>query len=289
MKNKHKSLLSVIAIACAVGVPLSLTTAHELPVQADFTPPTDWIFKYTNEDFPGYKIRSQTGVVSTPQYLRTTSGNYYNYKSTFPSLNNVFITMEFQHSNTSWYDASAGYFIPSANPIGSDSSVGSAVKFDITISNQSTRDISLFLDLSDTSNAMLGGLKYDDQQTLIYYFTASDAGAKFYIPAYTQLQIGFGTSSAVYFSAFYLTDMGQNLAYTLGLENDDYQAGFAAGYDSINAPNALLMGFQAMVGILVNFVLMIVNLEVFGVSLLSVFSILALFVGVIWILKIIRG
>jgi hypothetical protein len=34
---------------------------------------------------------------------------------------------------------------------------------------------------------------------------------------------------------------------------------------------------------------MILNLEVFNVSIMSVFGILALFVGVIWILKIVRG
>jgi hypothetical protein len=44
-----------------------------------------------------------------------------------------------------------------------------------------------------------------------------------------------------------------------------------------------------MVGILVNFFLMIVNLEVFGVSISSVFAIIVIFVGIIWTLKIIRG
>jgi hypothetical protein len=44
-----------------------------------------------------------------------------------------------------------------------------------------------------------------------------------------------------------------------------------------------------MIGILVNFFLMIVNLEVFGVSILSVFSVIVFFVGIIWFLKILRG
>jgi hypothetical protein len=44
-----------------------------------------------------------------------------------------------------------------------------------------------------------------------------------------------------------------------------------------------------MVGILVNFVLMIVNLEVLGVSILGIFSIILLFTTIVWVLKLIRG
>jgi hypothetical protein len=284
--NKKK-----ISALLGVGLISALTFGPTLNTQADFTPPTGWTFKYTYEDSTVYKIRAvgQTGVFATPTYSRTSADGYFSYKSTFPSLNNIFVSMEFQRSNTSWSDSGNGNYVPSSNPVGSNSNVGPAIKFEIIVSNQSERDYKLFLDLSDTPNAILGGLKYEDEQNLIYYFTAGSSGANFYIPAYTQLAIGFGTTSSVYFSAFYLTDIGQNLAYTLGLENDNYQAGFQAGFDSINAPNTLLIGFQAMVGILVNFALMILNLNVFGVSLLNIFGILALFVGLIWILKIVRG
>jgi hypothetical protein len=93
------------------------------------------------------------------------------------------------------------------------------------------------------------------------------------------------TSGARYFDAWYLQDLGVSSSYDAG-----YDAGIDIGYgQGQDDADLLITGFQAMVGILVNFVLMIVNLEVFGVSILSVFSILALFVGVIWILKIIRG
>jgi hypothetical protein len=51
----------------------------------------------------------------------------------------------------------------------------------------------------------------------------------------------------------------------------------------------LINGFQSMVGILVNMVLMILNLSVLNVSLMDIFGVLMLIVGVIWTLKLIRG
>jgi hypothetical protein len=51
----------------------------------------------------------------------------------------------------------------------------------------------------------------------------------------------------------------------------------------------LIVGFSAIVGILVNFGLMILNLSVLGVSLMDIFATMFLFVGFVWILKLIRG
>ena len=51
----------------------------------------------------------------------------------------------------------------------------------------------------------------------------------------------------------------------------------------------MINGFSAMVGILVNFVLMIANLQVFDISLTSIFAVLVLFTGIVWTLKLIRG
>jgi hypothetical protein len=90
----------------------------------------------------------------------------------------------------------------------------------------------------------------------------------------------------MYLDAWYLKDLGESASWQAGISQ-----GYIDGYDDGlgNNPNVLLNGFQAMVGILVNFMLLILNLDVFGVSILSVFSIIALFIGFIWILKIIRG
>jgi hypothetical protein len=125
----------------------------------------------------------------------------------------------------------------------------------------------------------------------------------FYIPAFTTLTIDIWTGGNEYFDAWYLQDLGVSDGYTQGLDvgyDDGYDVGYDDGFDADayaigysnglnNNPNILLNGFQAMVGILVNFALMILNLNVFGVSLLNIFGILALFVGLIWILKIVRG
>jgi hypothetical protein len=80
--------------------------------------------------------------------------------------------------------------------------------------------------------------------------------------------------------------LGTNPAFYYGQEIA-YDDGYADGLG--NNPNILLNGFQAMVGILVNFVLMIVNLSVFNISLLDIFAIIVLFTGIVWVLKLIRG
>jgi hypothetical protein len=76
-------------------------------------------------------------------------------------------------------------------------------------------------------------------------------------------------------------DEGYEVGLELGLEQ-----GYGNGQDDADL---LITGFTAMVGILVNFVLMIVNLEVLGVSILGIFSIVILFTGIVWVLKLIRG
>jgi hypothetical protein len=94
-------------------------------------------------------------------------------------------------------------------------------------------------------------------------------------------------------------------SWTSGTETTDFRfVDFASAEDSYYSDlalwfyelgqyesdsTALIRGFSAMVGILINFSLVFLNLTIFDISLMSIFGILLLFVGIIWILKLIRG
>jgi hypothetical protein len=302
--NKKK-----ISALLGVGLISSLTFGPTLNTQASLTAPTGWTFKYTTEDFPGYKIRSTTGVITTPNYTRTTSGSYYDYTNTSTIITGLEITQTFNRSTNSWYLNGTTY-IPSSTSIGSDSTVGTLEKNILTIVNDTPKDYRFYLDISsspsDRSYTMFYGLEpfghYYDSHTIISWDFNT-----FYVPAFnTTILTSENSSRALYFDAWYLEDLGINpaydAAYNAGYDDgstDGYNNGYEVGYDAgevdgyadglNNNPNILLNGFQAMVGILVNFVLMIVNLEVFGVSILGIFSIVVLFTGIVWVLKLIRG
>lgn len=78
-----------------------------------------------------------------------------------------------------------------------------------------------------------------------------------------------------------LIDLGYDLGYELG-ETQGFQSG-------INQVNGLLDVASLVVGVVISFVLFLVQIEVFGISIFSVFSTLFLIVGIVWILKAIRG
>jgi hypothetical protein len=290
MNYKLNSYLSILAIACAVAVPLLSATARELPVQAALTAPASWTYKYTNEDFPGYKIRSTTAVISTPAYTRTADSTYYNYTNTSTITTGLTVAQRFNRSNTSWYD-NAGTWIPSDTKIGSDSSVGTLYsKVDITFDNQTSKDYYIFLDLADSSGNRLFRLYIDDvlmtnanDSTFPYY----DGGLqREYIPSYTKVQfLSYSSGLDTYLSAWYLQDLGVSNAYDAG-----YDAGFDDGYvDGLENSNFLITAVESLIGMMVNFTFIIFSLEIFGVNILMIIGVLFGIIAITWILKTIRG
>jgi hypothetical protein len=286
IKNKIFTLLSVFTL---VGLTHSLTLKD---ANAALSAPASWTYKYTNEDFPGYKIRSTTAVISTPSYTRTADGVYYNYTNTSTITTGLTVQQTFYRSNTSWYD-NAGLYIPSDTKIGSNSSVGTLTKEYLKFNNQTSKDYYLYLDKSSNSGFLnyeflLNGREFVNTSAGLYMHVVTSLFMRLVIPSYSTFEMTASSiiNAALYSDAWYLLDLGVSDAYDAGYEQGDID-GYEDGLG--NNPNVLLSGFQAMVGILVNFMLMILNLEVFGVSIMSVFGILALFVGVIWILKIVRG
>lgn len=283
MNLKFKKLYATLG----VGLLSALSFGPILNTEAALTAPTSWTFKYTNENFPGYKLRSQTAVISTPTYTRTADSTYWNYTSTFTITTGLTATQTFNRSNSTWYD-NAGTWIPSDSKIGSDNTVGSiSNKNYISFQNNTNKDYRLFLDFSSN-----GGLRLYPLYILEQLITNGNSNeaitiqqfglVRMVIPAYSNFVIkSFTSSDPYYFDAWYLQDLGVSAAYEAGVDD-----GYIQGQ---NEADLLVTGFSAMVGILVNFVLMIVNLEVFGVSLMGIFAIIVLFTGIVWFLKLIRG
>jgi hypothetical protein len=296
MKIKHYKILTLLS----VGFITSLTTAPALNhVHGALTAPAsyDINYRYNSVDDDTFGLGTTSWPTYFPTYTRIADGVYYNYSLTIDNSDTSIlplgleITMTFNRSNSSWYSYGGGY-LPGENKIGSNSSVGSKIgKVDLTFNNQTNRDYRLYVDTSSMTELFYRYYVNDVLWDIDSYYYKNTTFTNLLISSYTKIRLELPeTSGARYFDAWYLEDLGQSESYDVGYF-DGYDQGDIDGYaDGLgNNPNVLLNGFQAMVGILVNFMLMIVNLEVFGVSLINVFSILALFVGIVWILKIIRG
>ncbi len=298
MKTNYKSVLSTFAIACAVGVPLSFTTAHELPVQALLTAPAGWELKYTNESFPGYKISNGT-TTTTPLYTRTADSTYYNYTTTWDNgdssiiPNGLSITMTFNRSNTTWYDAGSGNYVPSQSKIGSDSTVGSVInKIYLKFDNQTKNDYKLSIDISSTLSANFPFI-YSTNLTVYskFDFVVTSVLKDLYIPSYSTVEFyRESVANSTYFDAWYLDDLGVSDSYNNGYDDgviDGYDDGYQDAYNDSAYP--LIDAVETVFGIFANFVLMIMSLQIFDISLLNIGVILIAILGLVWVLKAIRG
>ena len=292
MNIKNKRILALLG----VGLITSFTTAPTLKdAHASLTAPASYDYGYIYSGSNQYYVSSNgTSPTSIALFTRTTDGAYYNYSHTFSNSSShsntanydlpvgLDITMIFNRSNTSWTNASPTYtgYYPTENKIGSDNTVGSSItKFDFIFDNQTNNDYRLMFDFSSTSIASFP-VAVTYSTGVWYYMNASNTTIlenSVYIPSYSTARITRITSTFLYFDAWYLQDLGQN---------GSYADGYIAGQDDADL---LVTGFSAMVGILVNFVLMIANLEVLGVSLMGILTIIILFAGIVWTLKLVRG
>jgi hypothetical protein len=295
-----------ISTLAGVGVISILSTFQTFTnAEAALTAPTIYDIAYTSVSgafimtAPGYTINS-----TYPLFTRTADSTYFNYTHNFSSGQHtntsnfdlpqgLDITMIFNRSNTSWTDASsAGYtgYYATDTKIGSDATVGSVFKkVAIEFSNQTNKDYRLFLDIS-SAGAREVYISYLQGVDRVYFnktFMSHTTLREINVFSYNTTKIEFeSTSSTMYLDAWYLRDLGESASWQAGISQ-----GYIDGYDDGlgNNPNVLINGFSAMVGILVNFMLLILNLEAFGISILSVFGVLAFFVGVIWFFKLLRG
>jgi len=228
-------------------------------------------------------------------YTRTADGVYYNYTntsnhSTHPSIipNGLSITSTFNRSNTTWV-AVDGLYYAEDTKIGSDSTVGTISKFNLTISNNTNKDYNLYFDFSSSSTL---SHQYQYQSTYVANYTLLNTiYAQFNVPSYQTISIIRPSSStAHYFDAWYLKDLGVSASYDTG-----YDAGYEVGEDDgyqdglSNNPNLLINAAESLIGMFVNFTFILFTLEMFGVSVLTIVGVLFGIITVVWILKTIRG
>jgi hypothetical protein len=300
MKFKKFSILMGVGLMTYLS---TLGQTNLLQTQAALTAPTTYNVNYQYNSSTSRFTLGTTSVGTTlPTFTRTTDSTYYNYTTTFNRTDftqvpdGMEITMTFNRSNTSWASvANLGVvWYSNDTKIGSNNTVGSiANKVYLQFDNQTNKDYKLFFDQSSKGSEGYFTYEIDDER---YYGDSVGSGTilmshivlnRWYLPAYSKVEIYVNaSSSSYYFDAWYLQDLGVSASYNQGLDDGEV-IGYEDGLG--NNPNILLSGFQAMVGILINMALMVLNLTVFDVSLLSIFSIMALFVGVIWILKLVRG
>jgi hypothetical protein len=306
MNNKLNSYLSILAITCAVAVPLLSANAHELPVQAALSSPASYDLNYQYDAV--YEETFMLGTTSIGDrnviYTRTTDGAYYNYTTTIsndiPSFDIVpeglSITMTYNRSNTNWFSITEGY-LPADTKIGSTNGVGTlSNKVYLNFDNQTNVDYYLYLDLSSQGNVYLNWqVKINDlfyinnhpSNLNIFLLNPFSDLVKFFIPSYSSIEIyTYNASNAYYFDAWYLKDLGVSASYDAGYdvgEGDGYADGLA------NNPNVLINAVESLIGMFVNFTFILFSLEMFGVSILSIVGVLFGIVAIVWILKTIRG
>ena len=293
MKIKHYKLLALLG----VGLITTFTTAPTfIDLNASLTAPASYDFGYVySGSVQQYVSANGSSPTSIALFTRTTDGAYYNYSHTFSNSGShsntpnydlpdgLDITMTFNRSNTSWTDASPAYsgYYPTENKIGSSNAVGSVIKASFIIVNNTNKDYHFYFDNSSTgafSTNWVYDIEYEGIKIANDIYTTTSSLTSYVIPSYFTVSLkSRNHNSQNYFDAWYLKDLGVSASF---------DAGYVAGQDDADL---LVTGFSAMVGILVNFVLMIANLEVLGVSLMGILTIIILFAGVVWTLKLIRG
>jgi hypothetical protein len=304
-----------LSILMGVGLMTYLSTLGQtnlVQTQAALTAPTFYDISFKHDvGYGEYILTGTDSYFGFPAFNRVADSTYFNYDwdslidlidgdplaAILDQHQGLSFAMSFNRSNTNWSVGSgtfAGKYFAITEPIGSDNTVGTNIsnKVYLKFQNNTKNDYRLILDVSSTSDGVaISNLESNDDNLPLSYFVRTSVLNYFTIPSYSTIEVYFNpTTGSRYFNAWYLSDLGLSDSYDNGFQ-DGYIDGEEDGYEDglNNNPNILLSGFQAMVGILVNFALMVLNLSVFGVSLLDIFAIMALLVGVIWILKLVRG
>lgn len=303
MNNKLNSYLSILAIACAVAVPLLSANAHELPLQAALTAPASWDIKYAHD---GYEFgitnpsnNTSNNYLSYPEYTRTADGIYYNYIVQIDSNDTSIIPQglvidhTFNRSNTDWMIGAGSTYQAVDTKIGTNLNTG---KWKTTIYNQTNQNYLYYLDNSSSPNTYIKNYTIDGNKITFgdgdNLFTFTGRLNIMYLPSYSILEIESSTqfSNTQYFDAWYLKSLGVSDSYNAGYD-DGYDIGEADGYEDGlgNNPNILINATESLIGMFVNFTFILFSLELFGVSILSVVGVLFGIVAIVWILKTIRG
>jgi hypothetical protein len=293
--KKLNRYLSIFALVVVSGTPL--LNKPVIATEAALTAPASYDIRYYDDSI-AFKLSTSTES-SYLSYSRTTDSSYHSYTTTIlgtelSSLpDGLDITMIFNRSNTGWSAVGGGLFEPADTKIGSDNTVGTITnKYFFNFNNQTNKNYLLYLDISSTTSDGNWIMSYNDNNQVIwsssvYVGSATTLLRQLYLPAYTSLKLGTGSSSAArYFDAWYLKDLGVSGAYDAGFDAGEI-VGYEDGYN--NSASPLWDGVELTVGVILNFVLFIMTLSVFDISLLSIGVVLLSVLSLVWILKALRG
>jgi hypothetical protein len=296
--------MNKLAATFAVGLAaFSTALIPSKEVSAALTEPSSYDYAYK------YDAVSETFLAfgdGSPQYssipfTRTADGAYYNYSYTGTGGSGqgswpFEITMTFNRSTTNWDTALGGYEPYATTYIGSNNSVGAiSYKISFEFDNNTSHDYKLKIDISSTSAFSSSFYQTISNYTYGYYdslqYFTKDSYNSIYIPAFSNVKLYRNyTSDSIYFNAWYLQDLGVSDAYTNGYDYGNsigYEDGYADGLG--NNPNILLNGFETVIGIFVNFILMIATFDIFGISIMNILLVFVSVIGLVWILKVLRG
>ena len=217
-----------LMLVAMLSVGTALTTMGRIkPVAASLTPPASYDYSYTWNATASEQYLNVNGVDSIPLYTRTADGSYFNYTSTYNVVDGFDVTQTFNRSNTSW-QSSGIFYKPDENKIGSDSSVGSVSnKFYIELDNQTNKDYQFYFDGISSPSLWLNYVAVIDD---IYYVVNLDNSfhlnlntsmIQFNIKAFSNFKFYRSSiTSAQYFDAWYLKDLGISSAYQQGIDSE---------------------------------------------------------------------
>jgi hypothetical protein len=244
MKTMNLAMVAMLAMGTALT-----TLGKTKSAYASLTAPAAYDYSYTWNATDTEQYLNANGFDTIPLYDRTADGAYYNYTSTFQVVDGLEVTMTFNRSNTVW-QVSGTKYKPDENKIGSNNTVGNVSgKVIIQINNQTSNNYTIFIDISSNSDTPLWSLYYDNVKynaTLVIDRAVLTQGP--YIPSFTSSKIELqSTSSARYFDAWYLEDLGVSEAYQEGY--DANRIGILTDYLGTDAQQIgwVLLGIAAII------------------------------------------
>jgi hypothetical protein len=270
--------------------------------EAALTAPASYDASYQYDvTYGGFLAAGAKGTQGSSVYFSRSGTSPFNYTFTGDANKWPFdITMTFNKSNTVWsVGPTASDYEPDDTKIGSTNAVGTVFpKILFELNNQTSNNYKFILDISSTGGNRDYLLTYGSTTIGyldIYNVVTHGSLTSFFVPAYTTFKIQLPSqSSANYFDAWYLQDLGMSSAFENGFDvgnETGYDEGYLEGYDDGygNSASPLWDGLEVVVGVTVNFILFIMTLSIFDISLLSVGIVLISILGIIWVLKAFRG
>lgn len=207
-----------------------MMTPSPLSINAALAAPASWDYAYkynaTNDEFEF--TRYDATASNTPVYTRTADSTYYNYTYT-GSGNGTLpfeVTLTFNRSNTTWKSYGGGYTSDDTK-IGSDVAIATINRISVRLNNNTNNNFYFMLDLS----SILAGTasftyKVNDyivtnRSSLLYYIISTTTHLSyFFIPANSFITLDLAQeTTARYFDAFYLQDLGVSASYTAGVDD----------------------------------------------------------------------